>query len=61
MNQVFFRECPDLISSITVIPLQIAVRTMKRCADCREWKPLEEFPRNRNYKDGAPPVLQAVP
>jgi len=24
----------------------------KRCRDCGEWKPLEEFPRNRNIKDG---------
>jgi hypothetical protein len=25
---------------------------MKRCADCRQWKPNEQFPRNRNSKDG---------
>jgi hypothetical protein len=25
---------------------------MKRCPDCREWKPLEEFPRNRRTRDG---------
>jgi hypothetical protein len=25
---------------------------MKRCADCHEWKPLEEFPRNRTQEDG---------
>ena len=25
---------------------------MKRCRDCGLWKPLEEFPRNRNSKDG---------
>ena len=24
----------------------------KRCPDCRLTKPLEEFPRNRNSKDG---------
>ena len=26
--------------------------TEKRCPDCREHKPLEEFPRKRNSKDG---------
>jgi hypothetical protein len=31
---------------------------MKRCADCREWKPLEEFPRNRNSKDGRHPYCK---
>lgn len=25
---------------------------MKRCPDCREWKPNDEFPRNRRTKDG---------
>jgi len=25
---------------------------MKRCPDCREWKPPEEFPRNRRMRDG---------
>jgi len=25
---------------------------MKRCADCKQWKPNEQFPRNRNSKDG---------
>jgi Recombination endonuclease VII len=25
---------------------------MKRCPDCREWKPNDEFPRNRNARDG---------
>src|SRR5437016_1885735 len=25
---------------------------MKRCPDCGELKPLEEFPRNKNLKDG---------
>ena len=25
---------------------------MKRCRDCGEWKPLEEFPRNKRLKDG---------
>jgi len=25
---------------------------MKRCPDCREWKPCEEFPRNRRSRDG---------
>jgi hypothetical protein len=25
---------------------------MKRCPDCGEHKPLDEFPRNRNSKDG---------
>ena len=25
---------------------------MKRCPDCREWKPADEFPRNRRTKDG---------
>ncbi len=25
---------------------------MKRCADCGEIKPVEEFPRNKNSKDG---------
>ena len=34
---------------------------MKRCADCGECKPLDEFPRNRNCKDGRHSVLQAVP
>jgi hypothetical protein len=24
----------------------------KRCRDCGQWKPLDEFPRNRNSKDG---------
>lgn len=25
---------------------------MKRCPDCGEWKSLEDFPRNKNTKDG---------
>jgi hypothetical protein len=25
---------------------------MKRCADCKQTKPYDEFPRNRNTKDG---------
>jgi hypothetical protein len=25
---------------------------MKRCPDCGKWKPLDEFPRNKNTKDG---------
>ena len=25
---------------------------MKRCPDCGEWKPLDEFPRNKRTKDG---------
>ncbi len=25
---------------------------MKRCADCKETKPYDEFPRNKNSKDG---------
>jgi hypothetical protein len=25
---------------------------MKRCADCNQTKPVEEFPRNKNSKDG---------
>jgi Recombination endonuclease VII len=25
---------------------------MKRCPDCREWKPAEDFPRNRRSRDG---------
>jgi hypothetical protein len=25
---------------------------MKRCADCEQWKPPDQFPRNRNSKDG---------
>ncbi|HEY8215763.1 MAG TPA: endonuclease domain-containing protein [Acidimicrobiia bacterium] len=25
---------------------------MKRCPDCGEWKPLDEFPRNRRTRDG---------
>lgn len=25
---------------------------MKRCPDCKQFKPLEDFPRNRNCKDG---------
>jgi recombination endonuclease VII len=29
-----------------------------RCADCGEWKPLEEFPRNRNYKNGRHPYCK---
>src|SRR5262249_41281101 len=28
------------------------VDDMKRCPDCGEWKPLDEFPRNKNSKDG---------
>ena len=25
---------------------------MKRCPDCGAWKPLDEFPRNKNTRDG---------
>jgi hypothetical protein len=25
---------------------------MKRCPDCKQYKPLEDFPRNRNSRDG---------
>lgn len=25
---------------------------MKRCPDCRQWKPSEDFPRNRRMRDG---------
>jgi hypothetical protein len=31
---------------------------MKRCPDCGEWKPLDEFPRNRNCKDGRHPYCK---
>ena len=25
---------------------------MKQCPDCDQWKPLDDFPRNRNSRDG---------
>lgn len=31
---------------------------MKRCPDCKEWKAPEEFPRNRNSKDGRHPYCR---
>jgi hypothetical protein len=31
---------------------------MKRCPDCREWKPNDEFPRNRRTKDGRHPYCK---
>jgi Recombination endonuclease VII len=31
---------------------------MKRCPDCGEWKQLDEFPRNRNCKDGRHPYCK---
>jgi hypothetical protein len=31
---------------------------MKRCPDCRQWKPKEEFPRNRNARDGRHPYCK---
>jgi hypothetical protein len=31
---------------------------MKRCPDCGETKPLDEFPRNRNCKDGRHPYCK---
>lgn len=31
---------------------------MKRCPDCREWKPNDEFPRNRRTKDGRHPCCK---
>ena len=31
---------------------------MKRCPDCGELKPIEEFPRNRNCKDGRHPYCK---
>jgi hypothetical protein len=31
---------------------------MKRCPDCGELKPLEDFPRNRNCKDGRHPYCK---
>lgn len=31
---------------------------MKRCADCKTWKPLDEFPRNKNCKDGRHPYCK---
>jgi hypothetical protein len=30
----------------------------KRCPDCGESKPFDEFPRNRNYKDGRHPYCK---
>jgi hypothetical protein len=34
------------------------VESMKRCPDCGERKSLEEFPRNRNCKDGRHPYCK---
>jgi hypothetical protein len=34
------------------------VEPRKRCPDCREHKPLDQFPRNRNYKDGRHPYCK---
>ena len=34
-----------------VVPAPYA-STVKRCADGRAWKPVEDFPRNRRMKDG---------
>jgi Recombination endonuclease VII len=31
---------------------------MKRCRDCGEFKPLDEFPRNKNCKDGRHPYCK---
>jgi hypothetical protein len=31
---------------------------MKRCPDCGESKPEDEFPRNKNYKDGRHPYCK---
>jgi len=31
---------------------------MKRCPDCGQWKPPEQFPRNKNYKDGRHPYCK---
>ena len=31
---------------------------MKRCADCKQTKPDEEFPRNKNCKDGRHPYCK---
>lgn len=31
---------------------------MKRCKDCDEWKAPEDFPRNKNYKDGRHPYCK---
>ena len=31
---------------------------MKRCKDCGESKPPEDFPRNKNYKDGRHPYCK---
>ena len=31
---------------------------MKLCPDCGEWKQLDEFPRNRNCKDGRHPYCK---
>jgi hypothetical protein len=31
---------------------------MKRCPDCGEWKPLDDFPRNKNCKDGRHPYCK---
>ena len=42
-----FVQCPDECHT----PL-VRIVTMKRCADCRQYKPLDEFPRNKNSKDG---------
>ena len=30
----------------------------KRCPDCKELKPAEDFPRNKNYKDGRHPYCK---
>jgi Recombination endonuclease VII len=31
---------------------------MKRCPDCGDWKPPEDFPRNKHYKDGRHPYCK---
>jgi hypothetical protein len=31
---------------------------LKRCPDCGEWKPEDEFPRNKNYRDGRHPYCK---
>jgi len=35
-----------------VIPLPYLAQMRKRCADCKQYKPVSEFPRNKNTKDG---------
>src|SRR5215472_8722554 len=45
------RTCPHGVR-IGVTPHPYAPSMSKRCPDCGETKPLEDFPRNKNAKDG---------